>query len=88
MGVSNLFKPLDLQRDINFKDEKGNVDFKEYMKLLVVEAAVCRAVLDQRAIIPAGEPVLVALYHHTWEKGRDALQRLPNHIADSLLITY
>jgi hypothetical protein len=40
--------------------------FKEYMKALIVESAVVRAILDQRAHIPVGEGKLPDLVNHTW----------------------
>lgn len=57
------------------------------MKLLIVEAAVARAILDQRAVIPPGE-ALQALVTHTWGSVKNSFDNLPDQISDKLMNAY
>jgi len=60
----------DLWKEVNYRDDHGHIIFKEYMKALIVESAIVRAILDQRAHIPVGEGDLTKLVHQTWLQGK------------------
>ncbi len=69
-------------------DKDGKIPVKDYMNSLIVEAAIVRALLDQRAQIPVGADQLTGLVDHAWANGKKLLDEIPNKITDLLIQTY